>query len=95
MLFTSNGAGRNRTADTTSFNRMLYQLSYRAIITVTTGFEPVIFRVTGERPNQLDHATKHFCLKMNQYLIQLREQDLNLRPSGYGPDELPDCSIPR
>ena len=57
MLFTSNGAGRNRTADTTSFNRMLYQLSYRAIITVTTGFEPVIFRVTGERPNQLDHAT--------------------------------------
>ena len=28
-------------------------------------------------------------------LVQLREQDLNLRPSGYGPDELPDCSIPR
>ena len=26
------GAGRNRTADTTSFNRMLYQLSYRAIL---------------------------------------------------------------
>ena len=26
-------------------------------LTVTTGFEPVIFRVTGERPNQLDHAT--------------------------------------
>jgi hypothetical protein len=24
----------------------------------------------------------------------LREKDLNLRPSGYEPDELPDCSIP-
>ena len=26
---------------------------------------------------------------------ELREKDLNLRPSGYEPDELPDCSIPR
>ncbi len=25
----------------------------------------------------------------------LREPDLNRRPSGYEPDELPDCSIPR
>ncbi|MEO1693098.1 MAG: hypothetical protein AAFR63_16465, partial [Cyanobacteria bacterium J06631_6] len=24
-----------------------------------------------------------------------READLNHRPSGYEPDELPDCSIPR
>ena len=45
-----NGARRNRTADTWSFNPLLYQLSYRA---------------------------------------KLREQDLNLRPSGYEPDELP------
>ena len=52
----SYGAGQNRTADTWSFNPLLYQLSYRAI---------------------------------------LREQDLNLRPSGYEPDELPSCSIPR
>ena len=25
----------------------------------------------------------------------LREKDLNQRPPGYEPDELPDCSIPR
>ena len=53
---TKYGARRNRTADTWSFNPLLYQLSYRA---------------------------------------KLREQDLNLRPSGYEPDELPSCSIPR
>src|SRR5699024_4761080 len=29
------------------------------------------------------------------FVLQLRGQDLNLRPSGYEPDELPNCSTPR
>ncbi len=27
--------------------------------------------------------------------MEWRGEDLNLRPSGYEPDELPDCSTPR
>ncbi len=51
---------------------------------VSTGLEPAIFCVTGRRVNQLHHETKW-----------LREEDLNLWPLGYEPNELPNCSIPR
>src|SRR6185312_17092146 len=49
---------------------------------VRTGLEPATSCVTGRHSNQLNYRTK------------LRGQDLNLRPSGYEPDELPDCSTP-
>src|SRR6184192_3975749 len=50
---------------------------------VRTGLEPATSCVTGRHSNQLNYRTK------------LRGQDSNLRPSGYEPDELPDCSTPR
>ena len=50
---------------------------------VPTGVEPAIFCVTGRRDNH--YTTEPW----------LRGQDLNLWPSGYEPDELPNCSTPR
>ena len=43
-------------------------------------------------------ARKHGLFKVSIHLVSpiwLRELDLNQRPSGYEPDELPNCSIPR
>jgi hypothetical protein len=40
-------------------------------------------------------ALQIISLSLTKPSAWLRGKDLNLRPSGYEPDELPDCSTPR
>ena len=47
---------------------------------------------------KLFHYRKHLCIKKDPQVTAsswLRGLDLNQRPFGYEPNELPDCSTPR
>ena len=43
----------------------------------------------------LKKVKKAYAFSISLFFKWLRGQDLNLRPSGYEPDELPGCSTPR
>ena len=85
LAFKNGGFSWNRTNDTKIFSLVLCQLSYEATMAVPTGIEPAIPRVTGECDNR--YTTEPY--------FWLQEKDLNLRPLGYEPNELPGCSILR
>ena len=88
-----------RTPDNLIKSQVLYQLSYTPLF----NYIPFNYKENAQSRNRTSD-TRIFSPLLYQlsylglytiYLCKLREQDLNLRPSGYEPDELPACSIPR
>jgi hypothetical protein len=65
----------------------------RNAISAFVGMAVKPIEVTCEFPPERKKAPGTFL--SSGLLIWLRGQDLNLRPSGYEPDELPGCSTPR
>ena len=65
----------------------------KPVMTPEVGFEPTTNRLTADRS-----TTELLWIVLSpaeRAVIWLRGRDLNPRPSGYEPDELPDCSTPR
>ena len=76
------GSGQNRTGDTWIFSPLLYQLSYRAIHKWRSRRD-----LNSRSPVwQTDMLTNYTT---GPLIYWWRGKDLNLRPPGYEPDELP------
>ena len=57
-----------------------------------------IINANGNIANKIIYAKSILLILLKLFILiinWLRGTDLNRRPSGYEPDELPDCSTPR
>ena len=75
-----------------------YAFVFNTVINVTNRSEPSRCKVVGKYYNTYKSKIFRYMSKSVSFdtlsLSWLREPDLNQRPSGYEPDELPDCSTP-
>ena len=96
-LFYNERAGI-RTPDNLIKSQVLSQLSYTPVFNyfITPGNEKAQSRNRTSDTrifSPLLYQLSYLGIRLKK--SKLRGQDLNLRPSGYEPDELPDCSTPR
>ena len=82
-----------RTRDNLIKSQVLYRLSYTPLLNLKCPKSESNQRHEDFQSSALPTELSGLFLMPEHK--KLRGQDLNLRPSGYEPDELPDCSTPR
>ena len=94
LFFLSERAGI-RTPDNLIKSQVLYHLSYTPLFNLSKIKCPEPESNQRHEDFQSSALPTELSGHTHYKMCKLRGQDLNLRPSGYEPDELPDCSTPR